>query len=184
MKLIALVVISIGLHTTLLAQDEVRINKGLLCGQLTLSPGHMLNTNHSYFYLHGGIETFMSSHLSFAGEAFYQLGAISRESEFSYHNDFFFGASWHLAKKNGDFFLGMQPGLSFDKLNHPVEFKNVKGGISPIVSFIAGYRLFVGRNFNFFFQSRLIAGNYAYYAPRSLAELRVSAGLGFNLFAK
>ena len=165
------------------AQDTEIIRKGLLRAQLTISPAVSMNKNPSYFFLHGNMEAYVSSRLSFIGEGYYSLGSMSpAENAFAYHHSLFFGASRHLTLINMDAYFGLQPGLSISKLNpnagqiSPVE-------VNPLISPVIGFHFFINRFMHIFSQTRYVFGQQTFGPTKILAEVRMSAGLGFNLNA-
>lgn len=166
-----------------LAQKAPIIRKGLLRAQATLSPSYMFADKGSYFYLHGNMEGYVSDKISISGEGYYNLGNSSGNTTiFDYNHSLFFGASWHFTKKNNDLYLGLQPGLSFTKINEAETLRSKSQmGLDPLFSTVLGYNFYVNRFFHFFLQSRLIIGQHVYDVPVDISELRFSAGLGFNL---
>jgi len=165
------------------AQGNKFIRKGLLSSQLTFSPSYMVSDKQSYFYLHGGLEAFISEKTSLNGETYFLLGNIGATNPaFEYNHSTFFGASWHLNKNDHDFSLGIQPGISFTKLNalksSPIK---TQGGMNPLFSAVVAYKFYFFRFFHFFIQSRFILGQHNYDVPRDIFELRFSAGLGLNI---
>lgn len=165
------------------AQDSPIIRKGLLRVQGTISTSKMFSANRSNFYLHGNLEGYVSSKVSFAGEVYYGLGDISvSTSIFDYNHSLFFGASYHFTKKNNDLYLGLQPGVSFTKLNaSQTPFNAAHAGIDPLFSSLIGYNFYVNNYFHFFLQSRLVLGQHNFDIHQDISEIRFSAGLGFNI---
>ena len=164
------------------AQESSVIRKGLLSAQVTISPSFMFSGKASYFYLHGGLEGYVSSKISFTGEGFYYLGSGAENSAFDYNHSLFFGAARHFTRNNNDLYIGLQPGLSFTKLsaeaNHLAQSQL---GVNPLFSPVAGYTFYLGKIFHFFVQTRLVLGQHNYDLHKDLTEFRFSAGLGFNL---
>lgn len=153
--------------------------------QLTLSPSKMLSTNESYFYLHGALEGFVTNTLSFSGESYYSMGAMgTQESTFQYNHNLFFGASKHFVSNNHDLYIGLQPGVSFTKINsNLVPDIESKMGVNPVISEVVGYNFYVNKLFHFFVETRFIEGTHKYTLAKSLNEVRFSAGLAFNINA-
>ena len=168
-----------------MAQEASIIRPGLIRTQLTISPSYMFSDKQSYFYLHGNLEGFLEEKISLAGEGYFSLGNTSSDKTiFDYNHSMFFGINWHFTKKNNDFYVGIQPGLSFTKLN-VVEnnLTNAANGTNPLFSSVVGYNFYLNRIFHFFLQSRIVLGQHSYDTAKDLAELRFSAGLGFNINA-
>lgn len=165
------------------AEDAVIIRKGLLRAQATLAPAIMFSSKQSLFYLHGNLEGYFTPKISIAGEAYVSLGNTSVvKPTFAFNHNIFFGASYHLVKKNNDFYIGFQPGISISKLMETPEIVNKPTvGVNPLASLVIGYNYYVHRYFHFFVQTRFIAGQHLYNEHKDLSEFRFSAGLGFNI---
>lgn len=165
------------------AQEASIIRTGLIKTQMTITPSYMFGAKQGYFYLHGGWEAYLSAKLSLAGEGYYFLGNLSTDKQiFDHNHNLFFGTSWHFSKNNNDLFVGIQPGISLTKLNaQDNNLTKTHFGVNPIFSTVMGYNFFVYKFFHFFIQTRILLGGHHYDIPQNLAEVRLSAGLGFNL---
>ncbi|MCE3294961.1 MAG: hypothetical protein K0R65_675 [Crocinitomicaceae bacterium] len=167
-----------------LAQEESLIRAGLIKATLTISPSKSLSSPNSYFYLHGILEGYLSESVSVSGEGYFYQGMIKgNKSEFAYNHSLFFGLSRHFTKNNLDFYIGMQPGVSFTQLASDSLILKAKTSVNPSVSAIAGLNYFVGKYIHFFIQSRLVLAEHQTDLPRNISDLRFSAGLGFNINA-
>lgn len=165
------------------AQQLPIVRQGLIRAQLTLSPSYMFTDKQSYFYLHGNLEGYVSDNLSLSGEGYYGLGNVSSgENLFANHHNLFYGASWHFICSLGDFYAGLQPGLSFTRLKETGNnLVQATRGTNPLISAVAGYNFYIHKIFHFFIQTRFITGQHNYDAVKDLSEIRISAGLGFNI---
>lgn len=164
------------------AQENNVIDNGLISTQLTLSPSALLKQKESNFYLHGALNYYISPKVSLDGEGYFQLGAISSdEKTFTYNHNLFFGASKHVISGDNDFYVGIQPGIAFSKLNDKLFLIPTRSAVNPVASFVTGYNFYINSYMHFFFQTRYIAGKHNYDMSQSLSEIRFSAGLGFNL---
>jgi hypothetical protein len=159
--------------------------KGLIKAMATLSPGKMFGYNAAYFYLHGNVEGYVSDNVSVSGEGYTSLGQQTKAPEaFKTINNLFFGINYHFINKNGDLFIGGQPGVCIAQLETTVPKAPITHtGTSPVFSAVVGYNYFVGKYFNFFVEARYIAGSHNYDLHKDLSEIRFSAGLGFNINA-
>jgi len=166
------------------SQDQIP-RKGLVKGMATISPAKMFGYNESYFYLHGNLEGYLSDNVSVSGDGYMSLGQQTRAPEaFRKINNLFFGLNYHFIKGNGDFYIGVQPGVCIATLETiSPKILIAHYGTSPVFSAVAGYNYFVGKYFNFFVQTRYIVGSHNYDLHKSLSEIRFSAGLGFNINA-
>ncbi len=164
------------------SQTEI-VRQGLVKGMATISPGKMFGYNESYFYLHGNLEGYLSKKVSVSGDGYMFLGEQSKSPEgFKYINNLFFGLYYHVVKGNGDIFFGGQPGVCIAQLRtDSPKVPVAHTGTSPLFSAVAGCNYFVGKYFNFFVQARYIAGSHNYDLHKDLSEIRISAGLGFNI---
>lgn len=171
--------------TSCIAQEQTIIKPGLIRAQLILSPSYLISSEQSFFYLHGTLEAYTQKNISIAGEGYLSLGNITGSCNlFDYNHSVFFGANLHQTNDNHDLFIGLQPGVSFTKLNaEAYNLKETKTGTNPLFSVLVGYNFYMNRFFHFFFQNRLVIGKHFYDVQENLAELRFSAGLGFNINA-
>jgi len=177
---LAVVLISLCFRSN--SQNNEIIRPGLIRVMGTISPSKMLGMNDSYFYLHGNFEAYLNKKVSFCGDAYYFLGAQSGKSTLEMNHNIFYGLLLHFTKNTNDLYMGIQPGVAITKLN-PEEngISNSSAGTNPVFSAIAGYNFYVNPYFNFFIQSRFILGEHNYDLHKDISELRLSAGLGFNL---
>lgn len=170
------------------AQENPIIKKGLIRSQGTISPSKLLSANESRFYFHGNIEGYLSNTTSFSGESYFDLGSLTTDrNTFIYNHKVFFGANFHVVKKNNDFYFGIQPGVAITRLDIPIILptnNQPQTGVNPIISGVLGYNYYVNKWFHFFIQTRLLAGEHNYDVSTNLSEFIFSAGLGFNFNAK
>ena len=184
-KAIPTVILLFILSLNCIAQEKSIITPGLLSAQLTLTPSHMFCDKQSYIYLHGSLEGYVTPKLSITGEIYFNAGSLSKNNTFDYNHSLFFGPNWHFTKMNNDLFVGFQPGLSLTKIN--AKNNNITestAGVNPLISAVVGYNYFVNNIFHFFLETRYIMGEHNYDIHKSLSEIRLSAGLGFNLNTK
>lgn len=168
----------------LTAQQENLVRAGLISGRLTISPSYMFAAKQPYYYLHGAAEGYVTNTISLSGEGYYSAGSTASNALFKYNHSGFFGASRHFIFNNNDLFIGLQPGLSYTKLNFDHTFTSVnRSGLNPLMSVVAGYNVYFHRFFHFFIQSRLVVGEHHYYLHKNITEIRLSAGLGFHVNA-
>ncbi|HOS48722.1 MAG TPA: hypothetical protein PLG57_08800 [Bacteroidia bacterium] len=168
------------------AQSDDFADNGLLKAQLTLSPSYLFSEKQSLFYLHGNLEYYLQDQISVAGEGYFFMGSSNGDSTiFDYNHSGFFGLSKHYVKGNSDFYIGLQPGISITKLKSVNDsLPNPPNGVNPLFSVISGYNYFVGNYVHFFIQMRYVGGQNNYGKALNINELRLSAGLGFNLKTK
>lgn len=164
------------------AQDAFT-RPGLIKAMATISPSKMFGYNESYFYLHGNLEGYVNQKVSIAGEGYLFLGEQTKAPQsFKTLNNLFFGMNYHYVKGSADLYIGLQPGVAIGKLNtDSLKVPMAHVGVSPVCSAVTGVNYFVGNYFNFFIQMRYVAGEHNYDFHKSLSEIRLSAGLGFNI---
>ncbi|MFM1998261.1 MAG: hypothetical protein RL204_208 [Bacteroidota bacterium] len=180
-KLIVFLFLLISICAFSQTENTAFFRRGMLSAQLTLSPSYMLEEKVGYFYLHGNIEGFVSENISISGDGFISMGSLtSDEQKLDYNNNLLFGGYYHFTNGHNDFYAGFQPGLAFTQI-HTNELMLVsRPSVTPIISSVVGYRYFINDYFHFFAQARYIYGTHYYDEKLSLAEIRLSAGLGFN----
>ncbi len=163
------------------SQNKEIIRPGLIRAQGTLSVSSNFNSG-NHFFLHGNLEGYLTKNLSLSGEVYHYLGTLSDIDQFNFNENIFFGFSWHFTKANHDFYFGLQPGVAIIELNpEKYSLSEMNTGVNPVMSMVAGYNFYVNRFFHFFVASRFVAGNHLQNSATKLNEVRLSAGLGFNL---
>lgn len=115
------------------SQEKSVLRTGLLSAGLTLSPAYMFGDGESYFYLHGGLEGYVSDKVSLTGDGSYYLGSSAETSYFAYNHSLFFGASRHFTANGHDFYIGLQPGLSFTRLSEGTGGQS-RPGVNAVIS--------------------------------------------------
>lgn len=179
-KIAFLLLISI-LRTEVKSQELIR--PGLFRTHFTISPSYVFSPKEGDFHFHGAAEVFVTSKFSIAGDGFFFLGQYSGgNSIFDYNHSVFWGGNFHWTNNNSDFYLGLQPGIAITKLD--AERNNLaqsNSGTNPVLAGVIGFNQFISPYFHFFVQSRLVIGQHVYDKPMNLTEVKLSAGLGFNL---
>jgi hypothetical protein len=170
-----------------ISQNNV-VRKGNLRAMATISPGWMLKQKATNINLHGNIEYYFSEKASFGGDIYYFLGTQElNNNSFTLNHSLFFGGFYHFKKKSWDPFIGFQPGIALvqgkEALLPSGEVYVPAKTINPLASLIIGSNFYAGKFFHFFISLRYLKGTYLSNAPSplSLDELRLSAGLGFNV---
>lgn len=100
-----------------------------------------------------------------------------------------FGINYHFTKDGKiDPFVGVMPGLSLVSVNNYNLLMPRASAYSvvPIISFDAGFKFHMAKWCNAFINFRYLKGTLVenHYEALALDELRVSFGLGFNLYGK
>lgn len=167
------------------AEEPPIIRKGLLRAQATIAPAVFFSNKQAFFYVHGNLEGYVTPTISIAGDAYFSVGnTSSAKPVFAFNHNIFFGAAYHVVRKNNDFYVGLQPGIAITKLAATPEVTHkMKTGVNPVASLVVGYNYYVHPYFHFFVQTRFIAGQHLYDVQKDISEFRFSAGLGFNINA-
>jgi hypothetical protein len=152
----------------------------------TLSPGYMFGLKEGVVSLSGSWSFYLNEHISVHGEGSYFLTSLEEFSRVSDNSSLLGGLNYHFtANKRFDPFIGMQPGAGFFT-REGGQLVSYKLEVVPLISFIGGVNYYVGSFFNFFVHLRYLQGQ-AINNPEfksSLSEIRLMAGLGFNLGVK
>lgn len=177
-----LIFLSLSVSAQTSAEKPPIVRAGLIRAYATLTPSYLFSQKQAYFYLHGNLEGYLSNKISIAGESYFGLGSIGGKNHFNHNHSVYFGANIHYVNKNNDLFIGLQPGLSVTQLKE-TETKLSKStfGFNPLVSISGGYNFYVNKIFHFFVQMRYSYGKHLYDVQTNLGEIKLSAGLGFNL---
>ncbi len=180
---ISLLMVAVYIQQTF-AQQNNFVRSGLIRSQLTISPGYFFADKNTYFYFHGNLEAFIEDRLSLSGDSYVFLGNQTSDTGLIKMNQSsFFGLAKHFSNGRSDLYFGFQPGFSVTQLNIynlPVESSYA---FNPMVSFSTGYNYVFFKYFHFFSQLRYCYGQHLYERPVNLGEVRISAGLGFNINA-
>lgn len=151
----------------------------------TLSPGYMVGLKEGVVSLSGSWSYYLNEHISVHGEGSYLLSNLTGTMVGKNHS-LLGGLNYHINKNSRfDPFVGMQPGIGFFT-RHGNELNTYKSEIVQLISFVAGMNYYVGSIFNFFVHFRYLQGQSLSYLPVRvpLSEIRLMAGLGFNLGVK
>lgn len=167
------------------AQNLDIARAGLVKAYATLSPAYDISHRESSFYAHGCLEAYLENTISWSGEIYLGLGPLnkSNSSHATYHT-LFSGINLHHIRSNHDLYLGIQPGIALSKSFSTTHDLQSSSSLVPVASAVVGYNYFVHRFFHFFVQGRWVLGQYNDAEYKTLNELRLSAGLGFNFNTK
>jgi hypothetical protein len=174
------------LFATLSAYSQTDVafqTKGLLKATSTISPGFMLNQSRTNIYLAGELEYFVEERVSFRGDGFWYVGSQQNPDLFKQNSAVYWGGFYHFRMNRSDLFIGLQPGISVTQplVDEKYYYSDYGIRVCPQISFVAGYTCYVGKYFNFFANTRYVKGTYRNNTDIGLDELRICAGLGFNI---
>jgi len=160
---------------------------------LSFTPGFMINgTNNAY--ISGSLEYYLASRVSVSGECFYFLNSRNKTyPELKMNHQLYTGFKFHILKdRTFDPYIGLDPGFALsqtranyplaDSADAPVELRDSKIGINPVLAFDAGFNVFAVKYFHLFVNGKYVMGRYVGGPePYSLNEFMVSFGLGLNV---
>lgn len=183
----------------LAAQEESTqyIHKHLVRSDASIVSGYMFKSDLKNVHLNGNLEYYMDNRVSIRGDANYLLGStgISADS-MSLQDDIsvMLGPVFHIHTNNHlDPYFILQPGVAYTSsysgkkiLNNdsPLNDKKFYCALSPLASAGIGFNYYFQRFAHLFMETRYVYGQHlsAAPAPLSLQEVRITFGLGFNLF--
>lgn len=175
------------------------IHKHLVRVDASIVPGFMFKNNLSNVYINGNAEYYLDNRISFRGDMNYLMGSTGLSLDsigLKDNHSVLVGAVFHIQTKgNFDPYIIIQPGITYASSYHQTYTGNVvteeskqkkyyPGILNPIGSAGLGFNYYFQRFAHLFFETRYIYGNHLSESPSplSLQELRVTFGLGFNLF--
>jgi len=177
--------------------DGQYIHRHLTRATASIVAGSMLHYNINNVNVNGNLEYYLDNTISFRGDINSLLGSTGLTADsIGLKNDqsILLGAVYHFHTKNHfDPYFIIQPGFAYTSSYKETvtndSYKNVikiyyKGVISPLATAGLGFNYYFQRYFHLFLETRYVYGNHLSEAPKpmSLQELRITFGLGFNLF--
>ncbi len=196
-----LIILLVCLSGVMIAQQENTqfIHKHLVRADASIVAGFLFKENISNVHINGNAEYYMDHKVSIRGSASYMIGSDGLTADSMGLKDFhsiLLGGAYHFTTKGYfDPYFIIQPGLSytssFKELADPTasasdspKRKKYDGVVSPIATAGLGFNFYFQRFAHLFFETRYVYGRHLSEAPSpiSLQEMRVTFGLGFNLF--
>lgn len=180
-------------------ESQQYIHKYLVRVDGSIVPGFMFKDNLSNVYLNGNGEYYLDNKVSMRGDINYMVGSTGLSNDsigLKNNHSIMVGPVFHF-HTNGHFdpYFIIQPGIAYTSSFRQTYMGNVindankittsyKGVLSPLGSLGFGFNYYFQRFAHLFFETRYFYGNHLSDAPStiSLQELRVTFGLGFNLF--
>lgn len=191
----------ICLSTFLYAQQESQqfIKRYLVRADGSIEPGMMFKDGFSNVYINGNLEYYIDNIVSVRGDANYMMGSTGINSDsmgLKDNHSILIGTSFHFPTKGHfDPYLIVQPGIAYTSsyrqyYDHGIvddahKEKDVYNGVvSPIGTVGLGFNYYFQRFAHLFLETRYVHGNHLSEAPSSISldELRITFGLGFNVF--
>lgn len=165
---------------------QIDFQKGGIRTTLTISTSNSFATSSNYFYFNGQLGVYLNDKVSTEGEGYYFLGKFKGETnEYTLNHSLYWGLNRHFIKNGFDFFIGIQPGVTFTKIAYPVDYANVwdsrKLAINPSASMVTGVNYYFSKYCHFFLHYRVLYALHLTDFKRDISDMRFSAGLGFQL---
>lgn len=147
-------------------------------------------------YLHATAEYYWDERFSTRGDIYFFLNKDSKPGGLKYNHGFQVGASCHLIKgSNIDPFIGLRAGLNITQVTPDAEVYPMSSTLTATLNYapevhvdptwapVVGCNFYGEHIFHFFVEAAWMQGMYrpSIGPPLSLAEIRVSAGLGWNI---
>lgn len=194
-----ILVVLITITSTLFSQTkEQYIFKHLIRADASIVSGYMYKDGIRNVHVNGNAEYYIDNKISVRGDATYLLGSsgLSKDSVgFRDNHSIGLGLVYHFkTKSHFDPYFIFQPSVAYtssykqnyiDDATNLRERKNFDGVLSPLATGGLGFNYYFQRFAHLFMETRYVYGNHLSNAPNplSLEELRITFGLGFNVFA-
>ncbi len=200
MKKIIFILIFVCSLSVVFAQQENTqyIHKHLLRTDASVVAGYLFKEGMNNVHINGSTEYYLDNKISIRGSASYLLGSSGLTKDSIGLKDFhsiYLGGAFHFPTKGHfDPYVIFQPGLAYTssyKSGRPAltsEDKQTKqhypGALTPMATAGVGFNYYFQRFAHLFVETRYVYGQHLSAAPSpiSLQELRITFGLGFNLF--
>jgi hypothetical protein len=176
------------------------IHRHLVRADASIVPGYIFKDNLKNIHLNGNLEYYLDHKISIRGDANYMLGSSGLTEDSMHLQDnisIMLGSVLHFpTNSHFDPYFILQPGIAYTSSYYDPTGGNVlqdeadgkiyryKGSLSPLASVGLGFNYYFQRFAHLFLETRYVYGQHLSSAPSpvSLEELRITFGLGFNLF--
>lgn len=189
MRSITTFYLALLLSYSLIGQDSSRfVHRGLIRAGATFTTGIFLKGGLTASYLSGNAEYYFHENASIRGDGYYFLNYVGDEKPLELNHSVAAGVSWHFPTKgNADPYVYFQPGLSVSRSyeildSYPVTIGTSNTSTGPQICLGAGVNYYFQKIFHLFAEARYTHGkHFSNYAARSLTDVKLSFGLGFNI---
>ena len=200
MKPIKLIILFVCSLSVVFAQQENTqfIHKHLVRVDASIVGGYLFKENINNVHINGSAEYYLDNKISIRGSASYLLGSTGLTKDSMGLKDFhsvYLGAVYHFnTMGHFDPYFIFQPGIAYTSSYKGIPSnlastdeqpkKYYSGTLSPLATAGLGFNYYFQRFAHLFVETRYVYGRHLSQAPSpiSLQELRVTFGLGFNLF--
>jgi len=181
-------------------QNGQYIHRHLVRADASIVSGYIVKDNLKNVHLNGNLEYYMDNTISIRGDANYLLGSNGWTEDSMHLKDnisIMLGGAYHFHTNNHfDPYVILQPGIAYTSSYYDAfpgsytedpsvkRIYNYRGSLSPLASVGFGFNYYFQRFAHLFAETRYVHGQHLSEAPGpiSLQELRITFGLGFNLF--
>jgi hypothetical protein len=178
------------------APDKRFVHEGILCGDISIAPGMLLNQNISTISIPATLEYYWDDHVSLKNDIYFHVssGLTNDSLRLIANHQLFVGIAYHFTTKgNFDPYVGFQPGIAYSQVKNeskiPFSDQTPYGRIeyspslNPVLGLSVGFNYYFFRYFHLFVEARYVHGTHLYNAPGAfpLDELKCQFGLGWNL---
>lgn len=200
MKPIKLIILFVCFSSVVFAQQENTqfIHKHLMRADASIVAGYLFKENINNVHINGSAEYYLDNKISIRGSASYMLGSSGLTKDSVGLKDFhsvYLGIVYHFnTASHFDSYFIFQPGIAYTSSYKGIPSsltstdakpqKYYPGTLSPLATAGLGFNYYFQRFAHLFVETRYVYGRHLSQAPSpiSLQELRVTFGLGFNLF--
>lgn len=180
----------LGFVQNLAAQKIWEVRKGCIRAQGNLAPGYLFSQKYFAAYVTGDMELFLDDRAAFTGAVWVSFSTKPKNKEgLTDNHSLFAGMDYHFLKpKRFDPYVGITPGVALVRAaynNKEGVLTKSKFSAAPLISLAVGCNYYVGSFFHFFVKVQGVAGQTFGNAPSPsrLDELKMTAGLGWNIRA-
>jgi hypothetical protein len=158
------------------------VHKGLMNMQIGLTGGGMVFNQVQDLYFNGSFSYVMESQIAVRTDFYVFLPDYNFEGQLLKNSSILLGPEFHFPFGRFDMSLLFETGVAFPYLKGGSV--DQKAQMEPVVTLGLGFYYYLFQNFHVFTAVNYLHGNYFLENsdPFRLDEIRVSAGLGINLF--
>lgn len=183
-SIVALLLVLLPLYGSGQTKAKSFVRKDLFTASGGLAGGIMAAHSTQNVYIISGAEYFMERRISIKADIYWFLPDYYFEGQLQKNTNAFMGAAFHFPRDRWDVYFAFQPGMAFPGLASGTNTSVTKPGAEPVLLASLGLNYFILQNFHMFANAGYLHGNYFPEETSSflLDELRITAGLGFNVF--